>query len=284
MRLEAALAVTRYTLTELYRRRVILVFVVIGLLLTIALGVIPFLAPAGSFPTGEDRSLFLLNALSSTTSLAIEVCAFAVGMTIINHDLDSGAIIAIFAKPISRLDYTIGKLLSGAVLLIAVDSLIAAGSILLVALNGGGHIETLFWFYVVTAANVVLFMVLLMILTVYLNNIVSAVIVIVYSFLQSFVLTLHTLVQNHFFSNSLLEAVINFFYWAFPHPLLSNLQRDIVQTQLRLNPLPDNPNGRSFDILSTVPGPSSIGEVLFWFAYLIALCALLYLAVRRKQV
>jgi hypothetical protein len=36
--------------------------------------------------------------------------------------------------------------------------------------------------------------------------------------------------------------------------------------------------------LARIPGASSSGEVVYWFAYLTVICALLYVALRRKQV
>jgi ABC-type transport system involved in multi-copper enzyme maturation permease subunit len=273
-----AMAVARYTLVELWRRRVVLVFVVIALVLTAGLGIIPLVAPG--FQTGEDRSLFLLTSLSRSAALAVEICAFAVGMTVINHDLDSGAIVAIFAKPVSRLAYAGGKLGAAAVALLFVDVIIAAGSMLVVALNGGGHMAVLFWFYAVTVANMLLVMVLVMILTVYLNNIVAAVIVFVFTFVQDFIGAAHAMVVNHVLSNAWLNAVINIFYWVLPHPLASNLQRDIIETQIRLSEA--RFEGRS--PLDSIPGASGNGDIVYWLAYLAVLCVLLYLAVRRKQV
>jgi ABC-type transport system involved in multi-copper enzyme maturation permease subunit len=273
-----AMAVARYTLVEMWRRRVVLVFVVIGLVLSAALGIIPLVAPG--FHSGEDRSLFLLNSLSRSAALAVEICAFAVGMTVINHDLDSGAIVAIFAKPVSRLAYATGKLGAAVVVLLLVDVIIAAGSMLVVAINGGGHMAVLFWFYAVTAANMLLVMVLVMILTVYLNNIVAAVIVFVFTFVQDFVGSAHAMVVNAVVTNGVLKAVINGFYWVLPHPLASNLQRDIIETEIRLSQI--GFRGRS--PLDSIPGASGNGDIAYWLAYLAVLCVILYVALRRKQV
>jgi len=280
---DRALAVAMYTVLELSRRRLLLVFVLIGLLLTAGLGIAPLVIPGA--PTGESRVLFLLNALSGTVALAVEICAFAVGMTVINHDLDSGAIVAILAKPVSRLAYAAGKLGAATLLLLLLVAIFAAGTLGLIAINGGGHTEVLLWFFAATAANVVLLMVLVMILTVYINNIVAAVIVFIFSFVQGIVLQLHTLVQNRVIENARGGAAINVAYWVFPHQLVSNLPREIITLSLRNRPAPPRPPGaRTFDVLSGVPGASSTGEIAFWFAYLALLCALLYLALRRKQV
>ncbi|MGH7776274.1 MAG: hypothetical protein ACREPI_03745 [Candidatus Dormibacterales bacterium] len=272
------LAVTRYTVVELTRRRLLLVFVVLGVLLTVGLGLEPLVVPGS--PTGQERSVFLLGSLPGTVGLAVELCALAVGMTVINHDLESGAIVGILTKPLSRAGYALGKLLAAAVLLAVLDALFAAGAILLMVINGGGHIATLAGFFAFTAANVVLLTVLVMMLTVYLNNIVAVVIVLVYSFLDGALITLHALVQNHQITAPLWSAVVTVAYWLVPHALSSNLQRDIVESNMHLHP-------KAFQggsALASVPQMAGPGEIAYWLAYLAVICFILYLALRRKQV
>ena len=62
--------------------------------------------------TDMDRVIVMLTALAVEVPYAITLYAFAVGMTVINHDLDSGAVISIVAKPVSRAGYPGGKLLA----------------------------------------------------------------------------------------------------------------------------------------------------------------------------
>jgi len=280
-----ALAVTRYTLLELSRRKVLLIIVLAGVLLVAGLGIAPMVIPGG--PVGESRTLFELNALSSIVALAIQLCAFAIGMTIINHDLDSGSIVGILAKPINRVGYAAGKLVGAVALLTLLVVIFAVGTLSLVALNGGGHTAVLLAFFGAALANFLLLMVLVMILTVYLNNVVAAIIVFAFTIVQGIEFQLHTFVEGHFIRDPFWSGVIKVAYWIVPHPLVSNLQREIIETQLRLHPIPTPPGGfrgRAFDPLAGVPGASGAGDLLFWAAYFAVLCALLYLALRRKQV
>jgi ABC-type transport system involved in multi-copper enzyme maturation permease subunit len=90
---------------------------------------------------------------------ALLICAVGVGMTVIRNDLDSGAIVAILAKPVSRLAYTAGKMTAGALLLLAVDGLFSLATIGLLAVNGGSHVGVLPSFFAVLAANAVIWMV-----------------------------------------------------------------------------------------------------------------------------
>ena len=111
--MNGALAVTRYTLLELSRRRILLVFAVIGALGIVALGVglklLYEVAAANRF--GNDRvdpmllakflELQFVTYVVQALGLFALLIAFAIGMTAIYHDLESGAAVSIFSKPAS---------------------------------------------------------------------------------------------------------------------------------------------------------------------------------------
>lgn len=281
-----AVAVTSYTLLELMRRRLVLVFVVIGVLLTTALGLVPVVISA---PSGMQRTVNLLNSLSSSVGLVVTACAYAVGATVINHDLESGAAVGILSKPVSRLEYAVGKLAAAVIMLLAINVLFFAGVMILVAINGGvgDFTNDLVWEFAAQAGNVVLLMIVVMALTVYLNNIVSVVLAFVFSFVSGIVATVHTLIQNHVITNSILQGIGNVLYWVFPHRLVSNLTKDVTKIAYQLNPPPTEGGGRGFRVnlaLNSLPGASSESEIIFWAVYLLALILLLYLALRAKQV
>jgi ABC-type transport system involved in multi-copper enzyme maturation permease subunit len=120
------LAVARYTLLELSRRRILLVFFVVGAVGIVLLGI--FLKIATSLATrGTTQSangatqldpaqmnqlleaVFVSYLLGALGIFALLI-AFAIGMTTIYHDLESGTAVSLFSKPISRLAYTIGKI------------------------------------------------------------------------------------------------------------------------------------------------------------------------------
>ena len=119
-------AVARYTLMELSRRRILLVFFVLGavgtLLLGVGLKVIYTLAGSGAVPvTSSDPARFqkflelsFLSDLYGALGIFAALIAYAIGMTAIYHDLDSGAAVSIFSKPVSRLAYR-GRYLADAV-------------------------------------------------------------------------------------------------------------------------------------------------------------------------
>jgi ABC-type transport system involved in multi-copper enzyme maturation permease subunit len=274
-----ALAVARYTLLELTRRRLLLVIVAIGVVLMAGIAIAPHVLPGNK--TDQDRIIVTLTALASVVPYAVTLCAFAVGMTVINHDLDSGAVVSIFAKPIPRAAYTAGKLVAAASLVLLITAIFTAGSMLDVAINnGGGVYAVVFWTCAALAANVVLLMLLVMALTVYLNNVIAAAIVLAFNFVAGYVLDLHAMVQNHVITDRVLEAIVNFAYWAVPHELSSNLQRETLMLQTANG----NLRFRGENPLDRVPGASDAVDVVFWAAYLVAICVVLFWSVRRKQV
>ena len=274
-----ALAVARYTLLELTRRQLLFVIVAIGVVLVAGLGILPHVLPGNQ--TDKDRLIVLLTGLQGIVPTAMTLCAFAVGMTVINHDLDSGAVVSIFAKPISRASYTGGKLIAATGLLLLIAAIFAVGSMIVVAANGGGVYGVVFWTCAALAANIVLLMLLVMVLTVYINNVVAAAIVLAFNYVAGQLITLHAMVVHNVITDAIAKALINVAYWGVPHELISNLQRQIMQMQLDTRELVDLGGSRPLD---RVPGASGTIDILFWAAYLVALGLVLFWAVRRKQV
>jgi ABC-type transport system involved in multi-copper enzyme maturation permease subunit len=284
-----ALAVARYTLLELARRRLILFFVGIAIVFTAGLGLAPLVIPG--LTTADEKTVFVLGGITKVDSIAIELCAFAVGMIVINHDLDSGAIVGILAKPITRLGYAAGKLVAALFLLLLLVAVLIAGSMLVAVIDGSDNLDTLFAFFAANAANWMLLMILVMILTVYLNNIVAAAIVVAFSFAQDQISTLHAAVENGVITDRILGGIVNSLYWVVPHPLVSNMGRAIVIAQYNVNcaangcpGMKPSPAEYLANELARIPGASGGGEIVYWFAYLTVVCALLYVALRRKQV
>jgi len=183
----------------------------------------------------------------------------------------------------------LGSIIGAIVLLILLDTIFTLGSMLVVAVHGGGHMAVMFWFFAASSANAMLLMILVMVLTVYLNNIVAAVIVVVFSYVQGNVSILHAMVQNHVITDRFLSGIVNTAYWLFPHQLLSNLDRDTAITSFHVTcaagcPELHNQAQALAQELARLPFASSAGDIVYWFAYLMVLCTILYVAIRRKQV
>jgi len=281
-----ALAVAKYTLLELTRRRLVFVIVAIGVALVAGLGIAPHVLPGDH--TDQDRVIALLTGLQGVVPTAMTLCAFAVGMTVINHDLDSGAVVSIFAKPISRASYTGGKLIAATGLLLLISAIFTSGSLIVVAANGGSVYGVVFWTCAALAANIVLLMLLVMILTVYINNVVAAALVLVFNYLAAQTQSLHAMVQHNVITDAIARTLVNIAYWGVPHELISNLQRQIMQMQLDTRELvvgaTCDGHGSCYNPLDRVPGASGAVDIIFWAAYLVALGLVLFWAVRRKQV
>lgn len=273
-----AIAVARYTLLELTRRRLVLLIVGVGVVLSAGIAIAPFVLPHNT--TDTDKLIVSLTGLHEIVPNAVLLCALAIGMTVINHDLDSGAVVSVFAKPVSRARYTAGKLVAGVSLLLVIVIIFTAGSLLIVALDGGHVYEVVFWACAALAANAVLLMLLTMALTVYLNNVIAAVIVLAFNFVAGNVLSLYAMVQHNVITDGALKTMVSIVYWAVPHELSSNLERQIEQLRLATQV----EVVRGFDPLARIPGASGTVDIVFWFGYAVAICLLMFWSVRRKQV
>jgi ABC-type transport system involved in multi-copper enzyme maturation permease subunit len=273
------LAVARYTLLEISRRRLLLVVIAVGLLLMAAIAITPYVLPGNSAPT--DKLIVSLSGLHEIVPTALLLCALAIGMTVINHDLDSGAVVSIFAKPVSRESYTGGKLIAAISLVLLIAVIFGAGSMMVIAIDGGQAFGVVFWESAALAANALLLMLLVMALTVYVNNVIAGAIVLAFNFAAGRVLDLHAMVVNGVITDHTFAAIANAVYWIVPHELTSNLQRTLVHMRLDMRELVVF--GRA-DPFKDIPGASNTADIAFWLAYVVAICLLLFWSVRRKQV
>jgi len=293
------LAVARYTLLELSRRRLLLVFFVVGVLgiavIGLALKIAPvntgFGGPPGSpqpDPAAVSRliELYFVRTLIGVVGFFALLIAFAIGMTAIYHDLESGAAIAIFSKPVSRLAFAAGKVLAALIAMLAVVGLLGLEARLIMSLFGGG-LEGAMWVETVASvANATLLMLIVLALSTWMNNIIAAVVAFIYNFGAGVIVALHAQLGSPGFlsDNAIIRTVLTILYWLVPHQLMSDAQRQIVNAQLQMYP-PSGPGAPSpGQILNTVPGGSGTQDILWWVVGIAVMSALVYLAVRRKQV
>src|SRR6202171_626389 len=153
-------AVARYTLIELSRRRILLVFFIIGAagiaLIGIGLkvfsGVFTNVVVSGPNGTAPDPAklqrafeLGFVNNLMDVLGFFALLIAFGIGMTVIYHDLESGAAVAIFSKPVSRAAFTAGKLIAAIVAMIAIVGVLSIEARLAMLLFASTGIEQALW-------------------------------------------------------------------------------------------------------------------------------------------
>ena len=291
------MAVARYTLLEISRRRILLVFFVIGVVgiavIGIALKVAPINmgSPGGTAPDPAVVSRFLeltfVRILTQVVGFFALLIAFAIGMTAIYHDLESGAAVAIFSKPITRLAYTIGKVVAAIIAMLLVVGLLGLEARLFMALFGGGLEQAMWVETVASVANAVLLMLIVLALSTWMNNIVAAIVAFIYSFVGGVVVALHAQfgAPGVLSAPAIIKTVLNILYWLVPHQLMSDAQRQIVKAQFELF---GGPQGRGApttnQILSSVPGASSLQDILWWAFLVVLMATLVYVAVRRRQV
>jgi ABC-type transport system involved in multi-copper enzyme maturation permease subunit len=296
-----ALAVARYTLLETSRRRLLLVFFILGAVGIAGLGLLlkaftsafvfsERVGPGGSAgPTREQlqklTELSFVNDLISVLGIFSLLIAFAIGMTIIYHDLESGSAVAIFSKPLSRLEFTVGKVLAAVAAMIVIVGLLSIEARLVMYLFGGG-LENALWLETVAAtANAVTLMLIVLALSAWVNNIVAAIIGFIYNAVAGVVVTLHLQsMAGNLGDSAVLKDLLTVAYWLVPHALLSSAPRDIVRQEFEI--LNSNTeNAPPVDqIVAGIPGPSSLTDILWWAFVVAVLFGLLYFAVRRRQV
>ncbi len=298
--MNGTLAVTRYTLIELSRRRILLVFFIIGAVGIALLGggvkifysaIVQGTTQGSTGPNGTPLTtaeanqllefLFVSELLSVLGVFALLI-AFALGMTAIYHDLDSGAAVSIFSKPVSRLAFTVGKLLGAVIALVAVVGALALEARLVMYLFGGG-LENALWLEVLAqVANTLVLMLLVLALSTWMNNIVAAVVAFIYyNVVAGAISFIHTLAQQGAIDNAIVRGIFDVLYWVVPHTLTSSALHDLAQAEIELASRGGSGGTNS---LSSIPPASGVGDVVWWAFVVVVLCSLVYYSVRRRQV
>ena len=287
-------AVARYTLLELSRRRILLVFFIIGAIGIIALGgglkVLYQVAASNpqSFASGSvDAATFnhfleLLFVSYVFQALAIFalLIAYAIGMTAIYHDLDSGAAVSIFSKPISRLAFAAGKILAAIVGLIVIVGLLALEARAVMFLFGGGLENALTGQLLAVVANAIVVMLIVLSVSTWINNILAAVVTFIYyNVVTGIIATVHMLADGGLIGNAAVRNVFDVLYWLVPHQLVSSAIRDLARAQIEIAG-----GATSNQALASVPAPSGAGDIAWWAFTVLAFAGLVYYAVRRRQV
>jgi len=301
-----AAAVTRYTLIELSRRRILLVFFIIGAVGIALLGIglkvfssafssVVVTGPNGTAPDPAKLQrafeLGFVNDLIGALGFFALLIAFGIGMTVIYHDLESGAAVSIFSKPVSRAAFTIGKVAAAIVAMIVIVGVLSLEARLLMLLFGTGGLGEALWIETVAqVANAITLMLLVMALSTWMNNIVAAIVAFVYNAVAGLVVGLHSQVQAGLLGdNQVLKVGLNIAYWLVPHPLLSDARRQIALAEFELfSSLGEGPRagqGPTRDqVLAGIPGASGAGDIIWWVFAVCVFTGLAYYAVRRRQV
>ena len=298
--MNGALAVARYTLLDLSRRRILLVFLIIGAIGIAAIGIglkvfssaftngVTF-GPPGTVddPAKVNRFLELMfvTDLVGVLGLFAALIAFGIGMTAIYHDLESGAAVAIFSKPVSRVAFTVGKVGAAVAALIVIVGALSIEATLFGLLFGGGLEQTLVVEAVAQVANAATLMLVVLALSTWMNNIVAAIVAFVYNTVGGFVVALHSqMAAGLLGDNEILKVGLNVLYWLVPHQLTSDAPRELVKAEIELFSNGGQSEPNLTQALAAVPGASSATDIVWWAFVAAVMAMLVYLAVRRRQV
>lgn len=298
--MKGALAVARYTVVDLSRRRILLVFLIIGALGIALIGTVlkvfsssfssgVTFGPPGtvSDPAKVNRFLELMfvTDLVGALGLFALLIAFAIGMTAIYHDLESGAAVAIFSKPVSRFAFAVGKVGAAVVAMIVIVGALSVEAMLFGLLFGGGLEQTVAVEAVAQVANAVALMLIVLALSTWMNNIVAAIVAFIYNAAAGVVVAIHQQINAGFLSNNaFLKDGLNVLYWLVPHQLTSDAPRELVKAEIELFTVPGQTGPDLNQALAAVPGPSGAADIIWWAFVIAVMATLVYIAVRRRQV
>lgn len=290
--MKGTLAVARYTVIELSRRRILLVFFIIGALGILGLGVglkILYSISSNSQSFGSTNvdpavfnrfiELLFLTYIFGALGVFGLLIAYGIGMTAIYHDLDSGAAVSIFAKPVSRLAFTVGKIGAAVAALLVIMFLLGVETRLVMFLFGGGLENALTGAVLAVVGNTVVIMLLVLALSTWMNNIVAAIVAFIYyNVISGVIVFVHNLVDTGVIGNAIVKVVFNILYWLVPHELTSSAAGDLVRAQVSIQ------GSRSTTTVAGIPSASGPGDIVWWAFVVCVLGALVYYSVRRRQV
>ena len=291
--MNGSLAVARYTLLELSRRRILLVFFILGAAGIVCLGVglkilYSVASSQGTFATREvDPAAFnrflelaFVNYVFSALGVFGLLIAFAIGMTAIYHDLESGAAVSIFAKPVSRFAFAAGKIGGAVTALVAIVGVLALETRFVMFLFGGGLENSLTGEALAVVANTMVVMLIVLALSTWMNNIVAAVVAFVYyNVITGVIGFVHSLADNGAINNNVVKTIFDVLYWIVPHELVSSAPGDLAKAQIAMSPAQ---SGNS--ALAAIPSASGWGDIAWWAFVVVFFAGMVYYAVRRRQV
>jgi len=291
--MNGTLAVARYTLAELSRRRILLVFFIIGAIGIVGLGVglkILYtvasssgnIAPNNVDPAVFNRFLelsFVSYVFSALATFGLLI-AFAIGMTAIYHDLDSGAAVSIFSKPVSRFAFATGKVAAAIAALVVIVGALALEARFVMFLFGGGLENALTGEALAVVGNSVVVMLIVLSLSTWMNNIVAAVVAFVYYDVITGVISfVHNLADNGVITSNVVKTIFDIIYWLVPHELVSSAMGEVTKASIAIS----GPQANN-QALAGIQPASGAGDIVWWAFVVCFFAGLVYYAVRRRQV
>jgi hypothetical protein len=120
------------------------------------------------------------------------------------------------------------------------------------------------------------------------NNIIAAVVAFIYNFVGGGIVVplYEAFAAGQLGDNAFVKVGLNVAYWLVPHPLMSDARRQLVQAEMGV--FAGSEGGPTKEqiaqTISSVPGASSFGDILWWAILVVLMGTLVYVAVRRRQV
>ena len=123
-------------------------------------------------------------------------------------------------------------------------------------------------------------MLIVLSLSTWINNILAAVVTFIYfNVITGIITTVHLVADAGVIGNTAVRNVFDVLYWLVPHQLVSSAVRDLAQAEIQMSG-----GVQSNQALASVPAPSGPGDIAWWVFTVFVFAALVYYAVRRRQV
>lgn len=216
------LIVARYTFNEAVKSKILLNIIFLGLAFLLS----SYVASELTYGSPEKSSLDIGMGL---TSLAVKIIAIFYGVSILQNEIDNRSIYLVLSRPISKVEYFLGRTLGmSSILLINVFLLGALSLVLYVAL--GGTIDRLmFWSLFFSFIESLLLLLIVLICSLFSSKVLS-VLLGISSYVCGYA-SVTLLESNQFASKGIISSLLSLMQYILPNFSRLNLKDYLIYKQ-----------------------------------------------------
>jgi len=216
------LVIGRYTFMELYKSKILINILLIGVIQIIVTYV------ASEFTYGVPKKVALDFGLG-TLSLVSAGIAIFMGVNLISKDLENRTIYMILSRPVRRSVFILGRVCGMLGILFCNIAVLGLLSVIIYLMLDGELSSLIFWalFFSFLEAQIILLVVILLSL---MSNVIISVITTLAIYICGH--TVHNLLQfPNVYTNPLFRTIIKIYYWFFPELSILNLKDYVIYMQ-----------------------------------------------------
>jgi ABC-type transport system involved in multi-copper enzyme maturation permease subunit len=214
--------IARYTFVEIYKSKILINIVLIGL----AQVIISYVA--SEFTFGVPQRVALDFGLGTLSLAAVGIAIF-MGVNLISKDIENRTIYMVLARPIKRYIFLIGRNVGMMGILFVNITILGALTLALYALLGG-KIEPLMYWCLIFAFIEALLVLLVVILVSLVSNTTIAVITTITVYVGGYAVS-GLLELPALYSNNFIRYLLKFYSWIFPDLSRLNIKTHVLYQQ-----------------------------------------------------